>query len=73
MEGHGVGKVWQKHETGYYPSDLLHALNECQTEIDKNDLRNSLYSLALDENTTRKKCVTAVMIRLCIFFLIFFC
>lgn len=61
LKGHGVSKENTMYENS--SNKLLKTMNHCQTEIDKEDLSDCLFSIALDENTTRHKCATALMIR----------
>ena len=61
LESHGIGKENKLYATGYGPYELLNAMNESQWETDRIDVSNNLYSCCIDENTTRKKSVTACM------------
>ena len=74
LQGHGVGKEVTNYEGSV--NKLLETMNSCQIDIDKTDLNDCLFSVALDENTTRHKCASAIMIRCqCCFllYLFFFC
>ena len=67
LQGHGIGKQYVSYDGGGSVTKLLHAINETQLETDRAELCDNLFSTAVDENTTRSKCASTIMIRCCFF------